>query len=126
MRYDDLDAFRICHELTLQVHAVVKRIDEQDPDLAGELWLAALRAPSRIARGAGCGNRRMFAQCLNRALGALAEMGYHLDLAQPMGLVSDEERRTLEGLRGRAIFYTLKLLTVQQTEPDREDDGPAP
>ncbi len=109
--YEQLDAFRVCHDLTLRTHAVLKRIEEADPELSAQLWSAALIASSRIARGAGMGSRRMFAACLDRTLGALAELGYHLRMARALDLVTEKAEVELEGLRGRAVFYSTKLLT---------------
>lgn len=123
VRYEHLDAFKVCHELTLRVHDVVQSLEERDPELAAQLWLAALWATGRIARGAGFRSRRMFALCLNRTLGALSEMGYHLNLALTMSLVSEQTHRSLESVRGRAVFYTIKLLTSLQTEPDSGTDA---
>jgi four helix bundle protein len=109
--YEQLDAFRVCHELTVRAYRAAEQIDERDPELAAQLWSAALIASGRIARGAGFGNRRMFAFCLDRTLGALSEVGYHLNLARALNLVKEETQRELESLRGRAVFYTTKLLT---------------
>ncbi len=40
-----------------------------------------LIASSRIARGAGFRQRRLFAACVDRTLGALSEIAYHLEMA---------------------------------------------
>lgn len=55
-------------------------------------------------------NRRMFVACVDRTLGALSEFGYHLTMARAMDLVTDQEENELEGLRGRAVFYSSKLI----------------
>lgn len=125
-RYDQLDAFKACEQLTLAVHRTVEQIQERDSELAGELWLAALIASSRIARGVGFGNRRMFATALDRSLGALSEIGYHLNLARVMDLVSQETHAQLEALRGRATFYTTKLLFSLQVDPGTGSEPPSP
>lgn len=109
--YEQLDAFRVCHELAVRAYRAAEQIDERDPELAAQLWSAALVASGRIARGAGFGSRRMFALCLDRTLGALAEVGYHLKMARALDFVTEETERELESLRGRATFYTTKLLT---------------
>ncbi|HEY6222473.1 MAG TPA: four helix bundle protein [Gemmatimonadales bacterium] len=108
--YEQLDAFQVCHELTIQAHGMLKGFEERDPELATQLWSAVLVATSRIARGAGMGNRRMFAACLDRTLGALAEVDYHLKMARVLDLVTEEAGQALESLRGRAVFYATKLL----------------
>lgn len=110
--FEDLDAFKACHELTLRVYGVVEQLRERDPELGAQLWSAALFASGRIARGVAFTNRRLFVMCLERSLAALSEIGYHLSLARAMGLVPDEDYGALESLRGRATFYTMKLLTT--------------
>jgi four helix bundle protein len=115
--YQELDAFKVSHELTLRVHVIVEQIGKRDAELAGQLWLAALFASGRIARGAAMGNRRMFAYCLDRTLGALSELGYHLNVARSLELLPEAAHREIEGLRGRATFYTTKLLNSLFPEP---------
>ena len=108
--YEQLDAFRICHELTMNTHCVLKAIEERDPELAAQLWSAVLVATSRIVRGSAMSNPRLSVACLERTLGALSEVGYHLQVARTLDLVSEKQEQELEGLRGRAAFYSSKLL----------------
>jgi four helix bundle protein len=123
--YRDLDAFKACHQLTLAVHGVVRDVDDGDPDLASQLWTAALIAPSRLARGAGCRSRRLFAACVDRTLGALSEIGHHLDVAHELELIGDRERGEIETLRGRARFYVAKLAMSLEADPaGGRDSGP--
>ena len=122
--YEQLDAFRVCHDLALRTYHVAEKLDERDPELAAQLWCAALIASSRIARGAGCGSRRMFAQCLDRTLAGLSEVGYHLKMARALDLVTEETERELEGLRGRAVFYTTKLLLGLECDPGNGGEPP--
>ncbi len=108
--YEDLDAFKACHQLTLAVHRLAESLEERDATLGGHLWAAALCASSRIARGSGFRNRRMFAACVDRTLSALSEISYYLEMGHAMGLISKEERQELESLGGRALFYSMKLV----------------
>jgi len=109
--YEDLDAFKACHHLTLAVHRVVESLEERDATLAAQLWAAALCASSRIARGSGFRNRRMFAACVDRTLAALSEISFYLEVGCAMDLISKEDRQELESLGGRALFYSMKLVT---------------
>src|SRR2546422_4029061 len=108
--YEDLDAFKSCHQLTLAVHRLAEKLEERDATLAGHLWAAALCASSRIARGSGFRNRRMFAACVDRTLAALSEISYYLDMGHAMGLISKEEHQEIESLGGRALLYSMKLV----------------
>src|SRR5256712_12830064 len=62
--YEDLDAFKACHQLTLAVHRLAEKLEERDATLSGHLWAAALCTSSRIARRSAFRNRRMFAACV--------------------------------------------------------------
>jgi four helix bundle protein len=119
LAYEQLDAFKVCHDLALRTYRVAEQLNERDPELAAQLWSAALFASGRIARGAGFGSRRMFAFCLDRTLGALSELGYHLTMARTLNLVTEDTERELEGLRGRAVFYTTKLIMSLVDVPER-------
>ncbi len=115
--YEDLDAFKACHQLTLAVHRMSEQVEERDAELAGQLWAAGLIASSRIARGAGFRQRRMFAACVDRTLGALSEIAYHLEMARTMDLISEADHRELESLGGRALFYVMKLAMSLEPGP---------
>ena len=115
--YEDLDAFKACHQLTLAVYRTTKKIEDFDTEMAGELWSAALIASSRIARGSAVRSRRLFAACIDRTLGALAEISYLLNMAFTLELISADERQELESLGGRAQFYAMKLLLSLGADP---------
>lgn len=117
MPYEQLDALKVCHELTLAVHRNIENIEDFDSELAADLWRAAISASARIARGAGSRNRRLLAQSLDRSLCSLCELDYLLNLARTLDLISTTTRRELEGLRGRAVFYVLKQLTSLEVPP---------
>ena len=108
--YQELDAFKACHQLTLAVHRLAERLEERDATLSGDLWAAALCASSRIARGSGFRNRRMFAACVDRTLSALSEISYYLDMGYAMGLIAKDEHQEIESHGGRALFYCMKLV----------------
>jgi four helix bundle protein len=115
--YEDLDAFKACHQLTMAAHRVSEKVEERDVELAGQLWAAALIASSRIARGSGFRHRRMFAVCVDRTLGALSEISYHLEMGRTLGLISKADHRELESLGGRALFYVMKLAMSLGPDP---------
>jgi len=108
--YEDLDAFKACQELMLALHKVVEALEEFDSELSAELWSAALVAPSRLARGSGFRNRKMFWFSADRSFAALTEISYYLNVCDGLGVITKEEHQRLESLRGRAAFYTMKLV----------------
>ena len=120
--YEELDAWKVCHELTLGVYETTKPMLDSEPDIAHQLRLAALLAAAKLARGAGTGNTVMFRECAGMSAGHLSEVSYYLNIAHVMGLVSDAARQKLDALRGRALFYLWKHLCP--APPASEADAP--
>jgi len=110
MTYRDLDAYKVCQELTLAIHKVCDALQDRDPQMAAQLWQAALTATSRIARASAFSSRPRFAYSLNSSLAALSQIEYCLNLCDGFGLVDRNTCKQLEGLRGRANFYVTKLI----------------
>jgi four helix bundle protein len=122
IEFQELDGWRVCHELTLGVYEATKPLLESEPEIAHQLRLSALLAIGKLARGAGTGSKAMFRQCAEMSLGHLSEVRYHLDLAHVMGLVCDDVHQQLSGLRGRASFYLANHL-VSVTTPQEPPEG---
>ena len=106
--YEKLDAWKVCHQLALGVYEATEPMLDTEPDIAHQLRLAALLAASKLARGAGTGNKTMFRECAGMSAGHLSEVSYHLNIAHAMGFLSDETQQKLDALRGRALFYLWK------------------
>ena len=119
--YKDLDAFQACHQLTLAAHRVGLKLEENDASLAARLRSTAIVAASRIARGSGFRNRRMFLSCVDRTAAALAEFEAYLELARELELIAADDHRELESLGGRALFYVMKL--AMSLEPSKPPEG---
>ncbi len=116
--YEKLDAWKVCHQLTLGVYEATKPMLDSEPDIAHQLRLAALLAASKLARGAGTGNKTMFRECAGMSAGHLSEVSYHLNIAHVMGLIPDATQQKLDALRGRALFYIWKHLINPPTPPE--------
>jgi four helix bundle protein len=120
--YEKLDAWKVCHELTLGVYEATKPMLETEPDIAHQLRLSALLAAAKLARGVGTGNMVMFRECAGMSAGHLSEVSYYLNIAHVMGLLSDATRQKLDALRGRGLFYLWKH--VCPTPPKPESGAP--
>ena len=122
--YEKLDAWKVCHQLTLGVYEATKPMLDSEPDIAHQLRLAALLAASKLARGTGTGNKVMFRECAGMSAGHLSEVSYHLNIAHVMGMISDATQQELDALRGRALFYIWKHIS-QTMPPPPEVETPA-
>jgi four helix bundle protein len=110
MSYQKLEAWKTCHALVLAVYQATEGKHKQDPDLIERLRYTAMRAASKIAFGSGTGHRKMFMRAVMYSAGYLAEFTYHLTMARVMGILPERACSQLDGLRGRATFYTRRLL----------------
>lgn len=59
----------------------------------------------------------MFAACVDRTLGALSEITFHVEMARALDLISKEDHQELESLGGRALFYVMKLAASLGPDP---------
>ena len=119
MPYEKLDAWKVCHELVLEVWRATDKWTGADAEsLRDEIRSVALLAPARLANGAGRRLPKPFQRMVDFALGYLAELGYLLQQAEEAGLLTPPRHRDLDGLRGRAVFYTTKLFTSLTSNPE--------
>jgi four helix bundle protein len=85
-RVEDLDVFKLAHELALGVYQVTRRFPKDETfSLVAQLRRAAASVPANLAEGAGRLNRGEYRQFVGVAKGSTAEVGYHLLLAKDLG-----------------------------------------
>jgi four helix bundle protein len=117
--YEKVDAWKAAHELGLAVWRATEGWSGSEGSmLRDELRTVALTAPLRIAHGAGRLIRTAYQRYVDMALGYLMELHYLLRRAEELGLLSTTRRRELDGLRGRATFYAMRLFVSLASHPD--------
>lgn len=126
--YEELDAWKVCHELVLGVYEATKPMFDVEPDIAHQLRLAALLAAAKLARGVGTFSKPMFRECAGMSAGHLSEVSYYLNIAHVMGLIPDATHQRLDALRGRTLFYLWKHLFASPAQrkvepPDADENG---
>ena len=117
MAYEELDAWKVCQDLFLDIRTATEPLLEREPDLAHRMRFVSLRAASRIARGTGNASRVSLARCAGAALNYLSELAFLLGMVRALGLMPDDQWCTLDALRGRATFYTGKVAFGRPPEP---------
>jgi four helix bundle protein len=70
---------------------------------------AAFSAAANIAEGSAKRGSAEFRRFLDISVGSLAEVAYILRLARDLRLLSDDDWKRLEALRGKAGFMTWRL-----------------
>src|SRR5918994_1935429 len=110
MSYEKFEAWRITHELALEVY----RVTEQWPSseryhLTAQTRRAALSAPTNIAEGAAKRGVREFRRYLDISLGSLSELSYLLRFCKDLGILDGRTFGDLTDLRNRAGVLTWRL-----------------
>jgi len=84
-RVEDLDVFKLAHELALDIYRVTRRFPQDERfGLVAQLRRAATAVPANLAEGAGRLNRGEYRQFVGVAKGSTAEVSYHLLLAKDL------------------------------------------
>ncbi len=109
--FEKSEGWKLCHELTLATwSATAEPLARGPSDVLERLGYTALRACGRIAYGSGSRSRRLLSIAIFQAMGWLTEYRELLELAQDRRWLDRATCDRLESLRGRATFYTSKLL----------------
>jgi four helix bundle protein len=94
MPYEKFAAWRVAHELVLEVY----RVTDQ-----------CVSAPTNIAEGAAKRGKAEFGRYLDIALGSLSELSYLLRFSKDRGLLNNSSWESLNLLRGKAGLLLWKL-----------------
>ncbi len=119
MPYEKFEAWRLAHELALEIYRVTDRWPKEERfGLTSQLRRAALSAPTNIAEGAAKRGSREFRRFLDIALGSLSEVSYLLRFSRDRGLLTGESWLAIEAVRARAGRVTWHLyLSVSGATP---------
>ena len=110
MPYEKFEAWRISHQLTLEVYATTSTWPKSERyELTSQTRRAALSAPTNIAEGSAKQGTREFRRYLDIALGSLSELSYLLRVAKDFGFLDREAYLKVNQLRNRAGTLTWRL-----------------
>ena len=108
--YERFDAWKVCHELAVQVYRVTRGWPKEERyGLTSQVRRSALSAPTNLAEGSAKRGSREFARFGDIALGSLSELSYLLRFAESVGVMQAEDHAELETLCNRAGQLTWKL-----------------
>ncbi len=110
LAHERFQAWKLCHQLMLQVYRSTGSWPIQERyGLTAQIRRAAVSAAANIAEGASKRGSREFRRYLDISLGSLAETSYLLTAAKDLGLLSQTDWDSLDGLRRRAGGLTWRL-----------------
>ena len=88
---EELDVFKLAHELTLKVYKVtVKFPKEENFNLVSQMRRAASSVGMNLVEGSMRLNSREFRQFVGIARGSAAEVSYQLRLARDLGYLQND------------------------------------
>ena len=116
MPYERYEAWKVAHELALEVY----RITDQWPvceryQLTAQIRRAALSVPTNIAEGAAKRGPREFRRYLDIARGSLSEVSYLLRFSKDRGILDSESFQMVHELRDRVGRLTWGLYASLKT-----------
>src|SRR4051794_19535379 len=106
-KYEKLDAWKLCHELTLQTYRVTAGFPRAEAyGLTSQARRAAIAIGANIAEGMAKRGPKEFRRFLDISLGSMAELGYLLRCARDLGFLDSEAWQRVESSRCRAAAVT--------------------
>jgi four helix bundle protein len=102
MPYEKLLAWKVAHELALDIYRVTERWPRSELyGLTSQARRAALSIPTNIAEGVAKAGPREFRRFLDMCLGSASELSYLLLFSRDRGLLSLAEWEQLDSKRNR-------------------------
>lgn len=115
MPYQRLEAWRLAHQLALEVYRVTDAWPRTERyELISQVRRAGLSVPCNIAEGRARRGPRELRKYLDIALGSLSELSYLLLFARDRGLLAQSDWEVLDAVRdqvGKLIWGLLRSIT---------------
>lgn len=110
MPYEKFEAWKVTHELALEVYRITERWPASERyQITAQIRRAALSAPTNIAEGAAKRGVREFRRYLDISLGSLSELSYLLRFSKDRGILDEETFCAVNELRNQAGVLTWRL-----------------
>ena len=107
---EELDVFKLSHEMTLAIYRATKVFPEEERyNLVSQMRRAAYSVPMNLAEGANRLNRKEFRQYVGVAKGSCAEVKYQLVLSKDLGYLNSNTFEELYGNYERISQMLTKL-----------------
>ena len=110
MPYEKFEAWRISHQLALEVYGTTSRWPKSERyELTSQARRAALSVPTNIAEGSAKRGTREFRRYLDISLGSLSELSYLLRFSIDLGILDRDIYLKLDQRRNRAGMLIWRL-----------------
>jgi len=93
---EDLDVFKLSHELVLKVYGLTKRLPADEKfGLAAQMQRSAYSIPMNLTEGSHRLSKKEYRQFVGIARGSAGEVKYQLLLAKDLEYITEEEYSAL-------------------------------
>jgi four helix bundle protein len=125
-----IKAWQLADRLAIQVYRVTKGFPREEIyGLTSQMRRCAVSVPANIVEGSLRQYLKEYAQFLLVALASLGALEYYIHLAKELGCLSDEQHKTLDGLReetGKTLYGLIawvekQLAKGKKTKSDLKD-----
>ena len=115
---EDLDVFKLAHEVTLEIYRVTKGFPEQEKyGLVSQIRKASMSVPMNLMEGSHRLNRKEYRQFVSIAKGSAGELKYQLMLSRDLNYIPEENYRALRA-KAESISKMLTKLAASLTDTD--------
>lgn len=112
MHFQDLDIWKVSHQLVLDVYSMTSKFDKEEKyALTQQMRRAAASIPMNIAEGNSVGFVKAYVRHLYIARGSNAEVQYQLLLSRDLGYINNEAYDRAIDLTQRIEMMTNKLIS---------------
>jgi four helix bundle protein len=123
MKLENLDVFRLGHELTLQVYALTTLFPHGERyGLVSQMRRSAVSICSNISEGYHRESKNEFRHFLSIARGSTGELCYQLLLSKDLGYIDEEKFNELKEKGDRVSRMLTKLSASLVATPDTAPD----
>lgn len=112
MKVEDMDVFKLSHELTLQVYEMTKNFPEDEKyGLVSQTQIrrAAFSVPTNLMEGGHRFSKNEYKHFISIARGSSGEMKYQLLLAKDLGYIGEDTYAKIRDGYDRVSMMLTKL-----------------
>lgn len=125
--YRKLSVWSKSHQLVLLIYAATTRVEDRKfPGLTSQIRRAAASTPANIAEGCGHNGSRELARFLGIAVASSFELGYHLQLAADLNMLSRSEFARLDARTEQVRRMLSSLLSKVRHNNEQQERKRAP
>ena len=110
MKVEDLDVFKLSHELTLQVYEITKNFPEEEKyGLISQMRRSASSVPTNLMEGGHRFNKNEYKHFVSISRGSCGELKYQLLLSKDLKYIDEEKYSKVKEGCDRISMMLTKL-----------------